>query len=169
MVRVRWFLAVGVFVLLTGCPSSTDSTVDQTKEAEIYEAVITDLSDQFRFVDPIPNRDLVLYVEAFDLEGIPLQVQVDMVAAFIDRYDVRFVDAREEAVDDALPRRPVRRGGALVGLDPIVEGTTTTVNIELYEDDEAVRAYRYTVTRRDDGVWAVVGEPETILPDGFVG
>lgn len=169
MVKVRWFLSVGVLVLLTGCPSDTDSTVGKSKEAAVYEAVIADLSDEFRIVDPVPDRDPVLYVEAFDLEGIPLRVQVDMVAGFIDRYDVRFVDEREEAVDDALPRRPVRKGGVLVGLHPIVGGDTTTVRVELYEDDESVRAYRYTVEELDDGVWVIVGEPETVPPDGFVG
>lgn len=167
MSKVRWFLSAGVLVLLTGCPSGTDSTIGKSKEAAIYEAVITELSDQFQIVDPFENRDPVLYVEAFDIEGIPLHVQVDMVAGFIDLYDVRFVDVHDEAVTDTLPNRPVRRGGVLVGLHPIAEGEATTVRIELYENDETVRAYGYTVAELPDGSWGVVGAPETVPPEGF--
>lgn len=166
---LRAVVVAGFGLVLAGCPSDTDSTIGKSKEAAIYEAAITELSEQFQIVDPEPNRDPVLFIEAFDLEGIPLHVQVDMVAAFIDLYDVRFVDEREEAVRDSLPRRPVRWSGVLVGLAPIIEGETTTVRIELYEDDETVRAYRYTVAELTDGAWGVVGAPESVPPQGFVG
>ncbi|NNC81442.1 MAG: hypothetical protein HKN94_14965 [Acidimicrobiales bacterium] len=155
-------------VLLTGCPSGDEPADETTRDSKIYVATISELADQFQIIDPIPDREPVLYVESFDADGVPLQVQVDVVAEFLDVYDVRFVDEREEALDDEFVRLPVRRGGVLVGLSPIVEGTNPTLRVELYADLRDVRAYQYTVAELDDGQWGVVGAPEPVAPQGFV-
>lgn len=159
-------LAAAVLLPLTGCTSGNVAD-HAARDAEIYENVIIELSDQFRVTDPIEDREPVLYLESFAADGVSLETQVAITAAFLDVYDVRFIDEREEAVDDDVAELPVRRGGVLVGLGPIVENETVTVRAELYFDSGDMRGFLYTLVKPLDR-WETVGFPEPVTPQGFV-
>ena len=159
-------VAALLIVLLTGCPSS--GVEGPSREAAIYRVVIAHVADDYAPEPVEPDENPVLYVESFVSGGVSLQDQVELVAAFIDDYEVRFVDDRDEAVDDDLENRPVRPGGALLGLGAIVDNGVSSVRVELYADESDITAYRFSVRDSADSGWEIVGEPESVLPEGFV-
>lgn len=152
--------------LLIGCVNSTE--VDTTaRDAAIYRSVIADVADRSG-VEPDSSEDLpVLFIEAFDVDGIPLEVQVEVVTTLSDQYEIRFIDERDEAVATDLAEQPVRPNSILIGLGPIVLNGTAGVRSELYLSTDDVSAFRYTLTDGGGG-WPVVGAPEQIEPEGFV-
>ncbi len=109
-----------------------------------------------------------IYIEHLGPDGIPLDVQVELIEHF-DESDVelRFVDGREEAVDETLDGMPVRDGSVLVGLGPISDDQPTELRAELYRDLDDVTAYRFTLSRTD-GEWSLAEAPEVVDPEGLV-
>lgn len=158
------FLAVSGLVL--GC--TNDGEVDNTvRNAAIYQTVIADVVDRSG-VDLSDSEDSpVLFIEAFDADGIALEVQVEIVTGFIEDYEIRFIDDRDEAIAIDVVGLPVSANSLLIGLGPIVLDGTADVRSELYLSAETVSAYRHTLTGRDDR-WSIVGSPEEIDPEGFV-
>lgn len=152
--------------VLIGCASNTK--VDETaRNAAIYRSVIADVVDRSGVSLDDSEDQPVLFIEAFEADGITLEVQVEVVTSFIEQYEIRFIDDRDEALADDLEGLPVRANSLLIGLGPIVLDGTADVRIERYLSTDAVSAYRYTLTGRD-GRWSVVGSPEEIEPEGFV-
>jgi hypothetical protein len=109
----------------------------------------------------------VVFIEAFDADGIALEVQVEVVNSLLEQYDIRFIDDREEAVAMDLEDLPVRANSLLIGLGPIVHVGNIDVRTEVYLSQDSIRAYRYTLAGSDDR-WAPAGAPEEIEPEGFV-
>jgi hypothetical protein len=163
----RWFALALAALVLAGCPSSTeDDTHD--RDAAVYRAVINDLVRDQPVETQDPEALPALFIEAFDPEGIPLEVQVEIVADFETRFAVRFLDDRVEATDIELPGSPVRLESLLIGLGPIVGDDTVDVRGELYFSETDIRAYRYTLDEQADGSWSIVDLPEGVDPEGFV-
>ena len=163
-------LGIGAAVALTialfaGC--SGNGADDASREAAIYRAVIAHLAEDYAPEPLGPDENPILYVASFALDGVSLEDQVELVAAFDDDYEVRFVDDQSEAVDDDLENRPVRPGSALLGLGTIVDDGLSTVRVELYADEMDIRGFRFSVRAGAEG-WEVVGEPEPVVPEGFV-
>lgn len=152
--------------VVSGCVEGTE--VDETeRDAAVYGAVISDVVDRSG-VDLDDSDELpVVFIEAFDPDGIALAVQVEVINSFIDRYDIRFVDDRDEAIDVDLADLPVRANSLLVGLGPIVVAGNVDVRSELYLSAEVVSAYRHTLAGGSN-LWVTVGDPEEIEPEGFV-
>jgi len=161
VMKVRWFFSAVAMLVLTACPSGNNSADETTRETKLYAAVISDLSNEFEVRELRPDREPVVYIESFDVEGVPLQVQVELVREFLDVYDIRFVDIRDEALDDEFVRLPVRTGGVLVGLAPIEDNDDTMIRAELYVDLTHVKAWQFSLTAQDDG-WAVADR--TVVP-----
>ena len=152
--------------ILLGCGSSSE--VDDTaRNAAIYQSVIVDVVDRSDVVLESVEDLPVLFIDAFDPGGIAIEVQVEIVSSFIDQYEIRFIDDRDEAVDLDLDDLPVRANSLLIGLGPIVLDGTIDVRGELYFSADAVSAYRYTLAGIGD-IWPIVGVPEEIEPEGFV-
>ena len=158
--------AFALTVLSTGCVDNADS--DNTiRDTAVYRAVIVDVVDRSG-VDLDSSDELpTLFIEAFDADGIALEVQVEIINDLTEQYDVRFVDDREEALAPDLEDLPVRPNSLLIGLGPIVHDGTIDVRSELYVNSDEIRAYRYTLAGRDDR-WDLVGAPEEIRPEGFI-
>lgn len=157
-------ILVALTLLLTACPEGSDDEV--SRDFEVYRLVIADMVAKFP-VDPAePDEKPVIYLESFAPAGVSLVDQVDLVAAFGDDYELRFVDQRVEALDDELEGLPVRVGGALFGLGPIVDDDPPTVRVERYVDERDVTAFRYRVRGDDD--WRIDGTPEPVPAEGFV-
>lgn len=152
--------------VLVGCVNSDD--VDNTeRDAAIYRLIIADVAGRSGVVLDGSEDLPVLFIEAFDADGIDLQVQVEVVGSFIEQYEIRFIDNRDEAVAIDLDGLPVRVNSLLIGLGPIVRDGTVDVRSEIYLSKEDLSAYRYTLAGRDDS-WLIVGAPEVIEPEGFV-
>ena len=152
--------------VLIGCVNSAD--VDNTeRDAAIYRSVIADVADRSGVVLDGSEDLPVVFIEAFDADGIDLEVQVEVVGSFIEQYEIRFIDDRDEAVAIDLDGLPVRANSLLIGLGPLVLDGTVDVRGELYLSKDALSAYRYTLADRDDS-WSIVGVPEEIEPEGFV-
>ncbi|MDH4278217.1 MAG: hypothetical protein OEZ14_17610 [Acidimicrobiia bacterium] len=158
--------ALALAGVLIGCVNGTE--VDDTaRDAAVYRSVVADVVDRSG-VDLDRSEDLpVVFIEAFDVAGIPLKVQVELVNSFIEQYEIRFIDHLDEAVVVDLAGLPVRPNSLLIGLGPIVDDGTVNVRSELYLSADAVSAYRYTLVDQD-GSWVTVGDPEEIEPEGFV-
>lgn len=152
--------------VLSGCANNTK--VDNTpRNAAIYRSVIADAVDRSG-VNLDDSEDLpVVFIEAFDQNGIALEVQVEVVNGFIEQYEIRFIDDRDEAMAVDLAGLPVRTNSLLIGLGPIVLDGTVNVRTELYLSADDVSAYRYTLTGSNDR-WVTVSPPEEIDAEGFV-
>jgi hypothetical protein len=163
---MRLAAAFALAVVPSGCVNSTDDD-NTVRDTAVYRSVIIDVVDRSGVVLDGSDELPTLFIEAFDADGIALEVQVEIVNDLIDRYDVRFIDDREEAIAPDLEDLPVRANSLLIGLGPIFLDGTIDVRSELYLSSEEIRAYRYTLASHDDG-WAPVGAPEEIQPEGFV-
>lgn len=158
--------AVVLGFLLTACGS--DQVDDPAKDdAEIYRAVIGDLVARSGVAFPPSEDTPVLYVEALGVDGIELEIQVEVVTAWGERYDIRFIDDRSEAIDPDLQGLPVREGSLLLGLGRITRNGTAEVRGETYLSEADVRAFRYTLRPAGSG-WTIVGDPVAIEPEGLV-
>jgi hypothetical protein len=153
-------------LVLIGCGDSPE--VDNVaRDAAIYRSVIADVVDRSG-VDLDDSENLpVLFIEAFDADGIAIEVQVEIVNRFIEQYEIRFIDDHDEAIETDLVDLPVQANSLLIGLGPIVPGGTVDVRSELYLSADAISAFRYTLAGGDDR-WVTVGDPEEIEPEGFV-
>lgn len=152
-------------LLLLGCGGGTE--VDETaRDAAIYELVIVDVVERSGVVLGDAEDLPVMFIEAFDADGIALEVQVEVVSNFSEQYEIRFIDDRDEAVDADVDGLPVRSNSFLIGLGPIVVDGTVDVRSEVYRSADSVSAYRYALARRGR-TWSTVGAPEEIEPEGF--
>lgn len=161
-------LVIGIALagVLCGCANGTEAD-NTTRDAAVYRSIIIDVLDRSG-VDLDDSENLpVLFIEAFDADGIALEVQVEVVNGFVEQYEIRFIDDRDEAIDVELPGLPVRANSLLIGLGQIVHNETIDVRTEVYLSTDAVRAYRYTLAGLDGG-WETVGAPDEIEPEGFV-
>ena len=151
---------------MAACPSTGEDDPNE-RAAAIYLKVINDIANDAQVEPEDPDGLASLFIEAFDPEGIALEVQVEIVADFVDRYDVRFIDDRVEATDIEMPGAPVRPFSLLVGVGPIVGEATVDVRAERYFTDTDIDAYRYTLAEGTGGRWSIEGTPEPIEPEGF--
>ena len=89
--------SAAVFALasvLIGCGGNTE-VGDTARNAAIYRSVIADVVDTSSAgLDHSAERP-VLFIEAFEADGMTLEVQVKLVTSFIEQYDVRFIDDRD--------------------------------------------------------------------------
>ncbi len=162
----RWLVVTIAALLLVSCPADTEEDPNERITA-IYLTVLNDVVADSPVEPEDPEGVATLFIEAFDPEGLPLEVQVEIVADFVDRYDVRFIDDRVEATDIETPGTPVRPFSLFVGVGPIAGDDTADVRAERYFTDNDIDAYRYTLTEASEGSWSIVGTPEAIEPEGF--
>lgn len=98
-----------------------------------------------------------VYVEPLG-EGyvIDLAVQASVVRSLDTLAKIRFIDNRAEAIDAGEPDRPIKNGGLLIALGPIVTETETehTVQVRRYSSDERYENLLATVTASGD-LWKV--------------
>lgn len=157
---------LAITLAIVSCGSDDADATD--REAEIYVAIIRALAPD----EPggssrnagVDEGDLVVYAGALDdEETIPLEVQAAVVEELEELEElatVRFVDSRDEAVDDAEESVPVLEEGVLVLLGPVPSGGAPSVDAERYVDlDDSVRVR--VDLQRADGAWEVAGVDET--------
>jgi hypothetical protein len=167
--RICALRVIAIFALasvLIGCGSDSELQ-DTDRDVAIYRSIIADVADRSD-LGPNDSEDLpLLFIESFGADGIGLEVQVEVVASFIEQYEIRFIDDREEAIEIDLPGLPVRPNSLFLGLGPIVLDGTADIRSERYLSTDAISAYRYSLAGRGAS-WSIVGAPEEIEPEGFV-
>ena len=155
----RLTLLLAITLAIASCGS--DGVDDTDREVDAYVAVIRALTADEPGGSPpdteVDQPDLVVYAGALDDEqSISLEVQAAVVEQLEDVATVRFVDERDEAVDDAEEGAPVLEDGVLLLLGPVPSGSAPSVDAERYIDvDDTTRA-RVDLQRANDG-WDVVG------------
>lgn len=156
-------------LVVTGCGRSPGSSGGPEIGGAAYIAAVEP------FLPPPPpqrppadERDVV-FVVPLDGRALPLKVQIEVVGAFADNYDIRFVDDVDAAIDERAAHNPPQEGGLLIGLGPVTARSPHTTRIELYWSDELVEGHLVTLASTDDG-WLVTGDepvnPETLARHG---
>lgn len=164
---VRLVTALMMIGLLTGCPNEEQQSDDE-RDAAIYEAVIEDVIERSG-VELDGGEDLpVLFIESIGPDGILLPVQVEVVGKFEDRYEIRFIDHLDEAVEEELVELPVPEGSLLIGLGDLHVDGTAAVHCEIYLQADDVRGFGYTLARVGYLRWEVMGAPDETEPEGLV-
>lgn len=160
--RIRAAVAVVAFGL-TGCgggPAAGAVTAD---------AYVAALSE---FMPPPPGADdesPVVFVVPIGETALDLDTQVAVIDAFAERWDVRFVDDPQAAIEAG--RDDVARGGTanLLGIGKIHATPPHTVRVEQYSDATNPQGHRVTLVERG-GTWSVDSvadvEPEVLVDDG---
>lgn len=140
-------IGVAASLLLAACG---DAAPGSEREADIYAAVIRAL------VPPDDDATMVtreVFIGSGD-EGVPLDLQADVLQELNEYEGLRFVDDRAEAVEDAPPRL-VHNQGVYLEIGPIPErGTRLEVDALRYLDEEHQQRLRLDVTRTA-GAWTV--------------
>lgn len=157
-------LALGLTVALAGCGGDGGSAAGP---ADAYAVMLEWLAENDVATPGEGCGDDVVFVESIGADGIALDVQVELIDHFEGELDIRFVDSREEAVDDSAPEAPVRDECVLVGLGPIPDGTLIEVRGEVYEERDSVTGYRFDLVR-GGRIWLLVDEPTMVEPEGLV-
>ncbi len=147
----RFAAAFVAFALLVGCGGKARAgKPDEGRVAAIYDAVI------LAVVGPHPASEkppVVFVVPQSGAKSIPLPVQATVVDDLAGDVSVRFVDDEIEAIDGALPGRPVKEG-ILLRLGPVpVTGDPVEVMADRYRSTSDQE--RLTLSARSDGeLWS---------------
>jgi hypothetical protein len=161
-------LAVAVGGLLAGC-SDGEGSDEPDRRIEMYGLVLDWVLEREEF-QPAPDGEVdetpTVFVDHLNRD-IDFDVQVGLVSRYEDRYELRFVDALGEAVDEEAAQAPVRDEGVLVGLGSVPDASPFLVRAEVYRDQRRIDAYRFELVRWA-GDWVLRDEPQAVEPEGFV-
>jgi S1-C subfamily serine protease len=153
----RVSLIVACLVLATSSCSSQSPS--QVRASHVYEASIRWLASQ----DPVDPDPLRIFVESRG-EGtaIALDVQAEVIAATEDVAEVRFIDARDEALSETDDGAfVVRDDGLLVRLGPVVEdGERITLELDRWLVDNTFTTFQLTLRRTGED-WEMLNDPIT--------
>jgi len=140
---------------LAGCDGSARD--EMSRDAQVYVVTIRNVVAE---EPPSADPDVlpVVYVISVGEEDIAADIQADVAAELKDEVDVRFADARAEAVladDDEVP---VRDHGVLVAigaLAPESDEDAVDVEVEIYRSEADWSRVVVTVGRRSSSQWTV--------------
>ncbi len=101
--------------------------------------------------------------------SISVDVQADVVTAVEDVADVRFIDARSEALEENdAGELVVRAGGVLLAFGPVPnDATDVVVEVDQYVDETILATHRFVMHRNGDE-WIIDDASvtyETVTPD----
>jgi hypothetical protein len=141
-------LALTLLVTIAGCG---DSSPETTREADVYAAAIRALVRPETDADRV-TRDVFVGAEA---GTIPIALQSDVLQELSEYDNLRFVDARQEALDDDPPMAVKNHGVYLEVRDLQLASRFARMQVLRYLDAED--QHEYTVDlRRAGGRWSVV-------------
>lgn len=125
-------LALVSIVGVAGCNDEGNKTAE--RRSDIVTATIRQVVAEIPPAEDAEPGDLpVVFVVSVAEDPLSAGAQADVVAELRDDIDVRFADAREEAIDDTAPTAPVKDDGVLVVLGEIPKlGNPVSVAVEIY-------------------------------------
>ena len=149
---------------LAGCDGSARD--EMSRDAQVYVVTIRDVVAE----EPPPaDPDVlpVVYVIGVGEEDIAADIQADVAAELKDEVDVRFADARAEAVladDDDVPVRDHGVLMAIGALAPESDEDVVDVEVEIYRSEADWSRVVLTVGRRSSSQWTVTST-SVVPPD----
>ncbi len=167
MTRVRhhrrqlMLAAAAMLVAVVGCgDDDDDAAAVPPPDAGAYVAALAPFLPVADPEDP-PN----VFVAPFE-QTLALDVQVAIIAAIGDGYDLRFVDNAAAAVDADAVGRPVRDDGLLIVLGTIPAEPPYVVRVEQYRRQDDVSAQLVTLVWTSDH-WDVAAQ-ERVQPEAVI-
>ena len=136
-------------VVVSACGGSDDDADDHDTPG-VYEAVIRSVAPGDAGTMP-----KIVFVETSPGTKLSLEDQAAVVKTFDDDTTVRFIDQRNEAVDDSQPQSRVRRDGVLLKMSPAqITDTGVSVKTTRYvtRDDQRTMCLELEETAK---VWVV--------------
>lgn len=152
-------------VVVGGCGDDDGGT--RPGQADAYVVVLDWLLDRPEAGFGEDCGDDVVFVESIGSDQIPLEVQVDLIDHYADEVELRFIDAREEAVDQAVDSEPVRNHCVLIGLGIVPDGAVIEVRGELYQTQHHVLGFRFDLAAGGQR-WSMLDEPTAVDAEGLV-
>ena len=152
---------LGVCLVTVACTSLSPS---KERASEVYVTIVQWFAEQ----QPA-DQPLKVFVEPRgEGSSISVDVQAEVITALEDVATVRFIDARDEALEDFGDGvLVVRDRGILLAFDPVPNDVDdVAVEVNQYLDDALVRTFRFELSRVGDQ-WRVdehtfVDEPITV-------
>lgn len=160
-------MLVGLFLVAACCTvACTDLSPSKERASDVYVTIIRWFAEQRAGDTP-----LKVFVEPRgEGSSINVDVQAEVVTAVEDVAAVRFIDARDEALEDnGEGLLVVREDGVLIAFGPVPnDAADVTLEVDQYVDDTTVRTIRFALSR-SGSKWVIAGETardETITLDG---
>jgi hypothetical protein len=171
-VRWRALVTVALAAGITACDRGEES---QSPATQVLVTLVRDAAHQSS-PDATDTDDLpVVYVVSTADDGVEPKVQAAVASVLNGEIDVRFADARSEALDER-PGLPVRDHGSLVEVGEVAEDTDPVdVDVEFYRSDTQFSLWTITFSESEDA-WTVTSSsvleeqdvPPTTAVDGDV-
>jgi hypothetical protein len=158
----------GVWLLLCvslGSCSSGDAQARYRRDSGVYAAVVQLLVGDV----PSGSSATLVYLSPVDeTAAVPLEVQAAVIKKLAPRIDAKFVDARDQAVDDSLQGSPVLDDGVLLVVPKLpAAGETFDLRVERYRGSADRILLHVAVSDSDPSAtgWNVRVLSEEPLPD----
>lgn len=153
--RVAVAVVAAVVIAAACTPTDDDPSDGLGREATIYESILDWMLEGESLPDDGERPAWTMYVSSRYERPIGVDVQVRVVESLDDVIEVRFIDQRSEAVDEAADEQPVREGGILIGLGAVpAEGDSVDVYVDRYRELDDVEAWEVGL-RREGESWDV--------------
>ena len=151
---------------VAGCDGSARD--EMSRDAQVYVVTIRNVVAE----EPPPaDPDVlpVVYVIGVGEEDIAADIQADVAAELKDEVDVRFADARAEAVLADEDEVPVRDHGLLLAIGALApesddDVADVEVEVEVYRSEADWSRVVLTVGRRSSSQWTVTST-SVVPPD----
>jgi len=153
---------VGLCSVVASC---TNLSPSKARASDVYATVIRSFGTQ-----PEGEPPLKVFVEPRgEGSSISVDVQAEVVTAVEDVAEVRFIDARAEALaDDEAGAFVVRDDGILLAFGPVPnDASEVVVEVDQYIDDTNLATHRFVIHRSGEE-WIIDDASvtyETITPD----
>jgi len=153
---------VGLCSVVAGC---TNLSPSKARASDVYATIIRSFATQ-----PEGEPPLKVFVEPRgEGSSISVDVQAEVVTAVEDVAEVRFIDARAEALaEDEAGAFVVRDDGILLAFGPVPnDASEVVVEVDQYIDDTNLATHRFVIHRSGEE-WIIDDASvtyETITPD----
>lgn len=144
-----------VAVVLGFClmlPACTSLSPGKERASEVYAAIV-----EWFASSAVTEQPLKVFIEPRG-EGasISVDVQAELVSSVEKTATVRFIDTRDEALEENEDGVPVvRDDGILLAFDPVpTDAAVVAVEVAQYVDEETVRVHQFELSKAADG-WTV--------------
>jgi hypothetical protein len=164
---MRSWAVLAVVLVATGVAGCDGSEREaMSRDAQVYVVTIRDVVAE---EPPPPDPDVlpVVYVIGVGEEDIAADIQADVAAELKDEVDVRFADARAEAVLADDEEVPVRDHGVLVAVGALApesdDADAVDVEVEVYRSEVDWSKLVVTIGRQSSQ-WTVTST--SVVPPG---
>jgi len=155
-------VVVGLCSFFVGC---TNLSPSKSRASDVYAAIVRSFATQ-----PEDKPPLKVFVEPRgEGSSISVDVQADLITAVEDVAEVRFIDARSEALEEnEAGVLVVRDVGILLAFGPVPnDASDVVVEVDEYVNDTNLATHRF-VMHRSGEEWVIDDTSvtyETITPD----